>query len=109
MFNWVYELSTGILLFGGPCEVDYDTQTQGLIVLKENPSPIRHRVNEKGELRAATAQEISDYGAAQVTKQTADRFDNEQLVKALAIWTAQKLGIPLATARQEILTILRGL
>lgn len=109
MFNWVYELATGVLLHGGPCEVNYDAQTQGVIVLKENPNPVRHRVNEKGELRAATAQEISDYATAQATKQTADRFDNEQLVKALAIWTAQKLGIPLQTARQEILTILRGL
>ena len=30
-------------------------------------------------------------------------------VVALAIWTAGKLGVPLAAARQEILAILRGL
>ncbi len=36
-------------------------------------------------------------------------FDNTKMVKAVAIWTAQKLGIPLATARGEIKAIYRGL
>jgi hypothetical protein len=30
-------------------------------------------------------------------------------VKALAIWTAGKLNVPLQTAKSEILTIYRGL
>lgn len=37
------------------------------------------------------------------------RFDNEKLVKALALWVAQKLSIAPATARQEILEIYKTL
>jgi hypothetical protein len=37
------------------------------------------------------------------------RFDGERFVKAVVVWTAQKLDIPLATARQEILAIYRNL
>lgn len=38
-----------------------------------------------------------------------NRFNDEKLIKAVAIWCAGKFGVPLATARQEILTIYRGL
>lgn len=37
------------------------------------------------------------------------QFDGQKLVKAVAIYFAQQLSIPLATARQAILTIYRGL
>ena len=36
-------------------------------------------------------------------------FNNEKLLKSLAIWVAQKLSVPLATARQEILDIYKTL
>lgn len=42
-------------------------------------------------------------------QQEAREFDERKLVKAVAIWAAQKLGVPLATARQEILAIKRTL
>jgi len=36
-------------------------------------------------------------------------FDGGLLLKAVAIWTADKLGVARATARDEILAIYRGL
>ena len=108
MFNWLYDISSGLFLHGGPCEVTPGSG-QSVAKLHRNPKPRTERYDGVDGIRQATAQEISDYDAAQATKQTAERFDSEQLVKALAIWTAQKLGIPLNTARQEILAILRGL
>jgi hypothetical protein len=44
-----------------------------------------------------------------VTARALNRFDDEKLVKALAIWTAGKLNVPLATAKAEVLTIYRTL
>ena len=37
------------------------------------------------------------------------QFDNQKLVKALGLWTAQQLAVPVAQAREEILTIYKGL
>lgn len=37
------------------------------------------------------------------------QFDGNRMVKAVAIWTAQRHPQPLATARQEILAIYRSL
>ena len=47
--------------------------------------------------------------AAEIDARNLARFDGEKLAKALAIWTAQKLGVSLATARAEILEIYKGL
>lgn len=60
-----------------------------------------HEYLAVAELEPRTAEEIAADRQA--------RFDNEQLVKAVAIWAAQKLGVPLATARNEILAIYRRL
>jgi hypothetical protein len=68
----------------------------------------------------ATAQQRSDGEALKLsydvatdtayrTEQEQARFDGEKLVKAVAIWTAQKLGVAPATARAEILAIYRSL
>lgn len=65
-----------------------------------------------------TAEEIADNDAAQATEQAAqaareaaaaevDNFDKR--LKAVAIWTAQKLGIPLAQAKSEIRAIIQTL
>lgn len=108
MYQWVYVVASGIFLHGGPCEVTA-VSGQAVARLARNPRPRTERYDEAGGIRQATALEISAYDAALLTAQTTDRFESEQLVKAMAIWTAGKLNVPLATARQEILTILRGL
>jgi hypothetical protein len=109
MFHWVYALSTGTFLYGGPYEAPFDPVTQGVLLVDRHPKPRLERYNGAGGIRPATAQEIADYDAAALIARTAERFDSEQLVKALAIWTAQKLSVPLATAKQEILAIYRQL
>ena len=38
-----------------------------------------------------------------------DQFDNNKLLRALALWTAQKLGVTAATARSEIIAIYKTL
>jgi hypothetical protein len=97
-----------MFLAGGSCEIT-PAGGQGLVSLTRNPNPRLERYNGTGGIRSATSQEMSDYDAAQMTEQTLGRFDGEKLVKALAIWTAGKLNVPLATAKQEILTIYRTL
>jgi hypothetical protein len=109
MFRWLYDLATNMFLAGGPCEVSANPITQGVVLLSRHPDPRTERYDGAGGIRPATVQEVADYDATQKTAQTAAEFDAEKLVKALAIWTAQKLNIPLPQAKQEILTIYRGL
>ena len=109
MFKWIYRLSDNTFLYGGPTDPAFNAGVEGLVVLPRNPKPRLERYDGAGGIRPATAQEIADYDAAQSTSLALTRFDGEKLVKALAIWAAQKLNVPLATAKQEILTIYRGL
>src|SRR5262245_19513293 len=44
-------------------------------------------------LRAATPQEQTDYDTALLQDRTAQDWDDQKLVMALARWTAQKLGV----------------
>jgi hypothetical protein len=108
MFNWVYEIATGQFIFGGPCEVTPGAG-QAAVKLPRNPKPRTERYDGAGGIRAATAQEITNYDTAQANEQSLSRFDGEKLVKALAIWTAGKVGVPINTAKQEIFTIYKTL
>lgn len=104
----IYDLATGVLIEAGPYDIPFDATSRGMILTQAIPDFRAERV-ENGQLRAATAQEITAFDTAQTTQAAQNRFDGEKLVKALAIWTAQKLNVPLATAKQEILTIYKGL
>lgn len=42
-------------------------------------------------------------------EEVAAKFDGDKMLKAVAIWTAQKLTIPGATAKAEIIAIYKGL
>lgn len=109
--KWVYDQTTGMLLCGGPFDPMYDTATQGLITLPENPNPRTQRVDlaQPTRLRSATDDEATAYETARLNEQIRGQFDGNKNVLAFAMWTAQKLGIPLATARLEILAIRRTL
>lgn len=69
---------------------------------------------------AATAQQRADGDALKATytleadtaladDDASRAFDDQRMVKALARWTAQKLGVPIATAKAEILAIYKTL
>lgn len=109
MFAWIYNLSTHEFLRGGPCEQPFDNTTEGLVKLLRHPTPFLERYDGVGDIRPATGQEMSNYDAVMVLQRTGEDFDDQKLVKALGLWTAQKLGVPLATAKAEILVIYRGL
>ena len=109
MFKWIYRLSDNEFLHGGPYEPPLNPGTQGLVELSRHPDPRTERYDGVGGIRPATEQEITDHDTAQGAEQSLSRFDSEKLVKALAIWTAGKLNVPLGQAKTEIITILKGL
>lgn len=113
MLFYAYRLSDGQFVRGYPNTPPYDPATEGVQAYPEHLRPNmrteRYDSTTETKKRAATAQEIIDYDAARQTIEEQMRFDNEKLVKALAIWTAGKLGVQLQQAKQEILAIYRGL
>jgi len=112
MIKWIYRLSDSEYLYGGPTEPTYSTGTQGVAVVPRHPDPRLERysaASTAGFMRAATTQEVADYDAEQQTVQSLSRFDDEKLVKALAIWTAGKLSVALPTAKAEIIQIYKTL
>lgn len=112
MVNWVANLNDRLFQpQHGPFDPSYNPATQVVVGFEEEDQPDRrlHRYDAALKKRAATAQEIADYDAAQVAAREQMAFDGEKMLKAVAIWVAQKLGVPLATARSEILAIYRGL
>ena len=110
MVNWVYEQATGTLLYGGHYNPSCNPATQGIVSLSENPNPRLRRVDTATRLiRDATPDELTAYDAAELDTRMKSRFNGDKLAKALAIWCAQKFNVPLATAQQEIVAILKAL
>jgi hypothetical protein len=109
--KWAYKIASGEFTRGGPCEPPYDPATEAVVQLPRYPDARTERYDASApdRIRPATAEEIRAYDAAQTEERMRNQFDANQLVKALASWTAQRLGVPLAQARQEILTILKTL
>jgi hypothetical protein len=116
MMWYVYRLSDGRFMRGlASLKPDYDPATEAVqeYTHQNRPDTRLHRYDAtvSDKKRLATAQELADFDAERKDAEAVTRFDvNEaKMLKALAIWTAQKLGIPLATTRAEILTIYKGL
>lgn len=110
-----YRLSDNQFLCVWPNRPDCDPATEGV---QEYPEHLRpdmrlHRFdgNAVDKKRLATAQELTSFDAARLDAEATGRFDSPEakMIKALAIWAAQKLGVPLNTAKQEILVIYKGL
>jgi hypothetical protein len=109
MMKWIYRLSDGEFTHGGPYEPDFNPATHGLLESARHPDPRQERYDGAGGIRPATEQEIIEHDTAKKDTQSLSQFDSEKLVKALAIWTAGKLTVPLGQAKAEILVILKGL
>lgn len=112
-----YRLSDGQFLCGWPQRPPYDPATEAVQTYPEHlrPDMRRHRfdgtVVGPDKKRPATAQELADYDAARADEAALAQFDGptQKMIKALAIWAAQRLNIQPATARAEILAIFKGL
>jgi hypothetical protein len=108
MFNWVYVSATGEFLFGGPCEVTAGAG-QERVSLSRNPNTRTERYDGAGGIRSATTQEKAEYDAARTGEAELGQFDGQKMLKAVAIYFATQLNIPLATAKAGVLTIYRTL
>lgn len=110
-----YRLSDNQFLCCWPNRPDFNPATEAVQEYLEHlrPDMRLHRFDATApdKKRLATAQELADYDAARVDEGALAQFDGptQKMIKAVAIWTAQKLNIPLATARAEILAIFKGL
>lgn len=110
-----YRLSDNQFLCVWMQRPDFNLATEAVQEYPEHQRPdIRlHRYDGTApdKKRLATAQELADYDAARADAEAVGRFDmpEAKMLKALAIWTAQKLGVPLATARAEIIAIFKSL
>ncbi len=114
MYHYIYRLSDGQFLRGLKGNTpDYDPATEGLQTYDTAARPDlrteRYDAASPMQKRPATAQELADWDAARQTAREQAQFDEAKMLKAVAIWTAQRLGVPLATARAEILAVYRGL
>ena len=109
MFRWIYNLVTNEFLYGGPYDPPFDPAIQGLAKLLRNPIPTLERYDGVGGIRKATTQELANYDAAQAVSIEQGQFDGQKMLKAVAVWTAGKLGVTPATAKAEILGIYRSL
>jgi len=110
-----YRLSDNQFLCAWPNSPRHDPQVEAVQTYPEHlrPDMRLHRFDAAApdKKRLASPQELADYDAARVNEAALAQFDGptQKMIKALAIWAAQKLNIPLATARQEILAIYKGL
>lgn len=82
---------------------------QIVIELLDCPDFISERYDGAGGVRQATAQELADAIAAAQTVKEQREFDDQKMLKAIAIWNAQLHGLTNNQARQQILTIYRAL
>lgn len=132
MVTWSYLIATGQIRFGGCCDPEIDPLTEGKLALRANPDPAIHRINRPGlagystaptdavpecgldqdgiaYVRKATTAELTANTAAQKTNSERQSFDDQKMLKAIAIWVGQQVGKTPAQVRSEVLTIYRGL
>lgn len=109
MFKWIYMVSTQEFLYGGPYDPLFDPATQGLVILPRHPVVRIERFDVLNGIRPATDVEILAYDVLRASDAERERFDGQKMLKAVAIYFAQQLNVPLSVAKNGILTIYRGL
>ena len=132
MVTWSYLIATGQIRFGGACDPEIDPLTEGKLSLRANPDPSSHRINRPGLrgysavpsegvpecgldqdgiafVRKATSAELAADTAAKKTDAERQSFDDQKMLKALAIFVGQQVGKTPAQVQSEVMTIYRGL
>lgn len=109
MFSCVYDLLTGEFVSCGPCELTWNSAVQGMVKLPRNPDARLERFDAQNGVRLAMVQEIAAYDAARKADNEQQQFDGQKMLKAVALYFAQQLGIQPSVAKAAILTIYRGL
>ena len=132
MVTWSYLLATGQIRFGGACDPEIDPLTEGKLPLRANPDPSVHRINRPGlpgystvpsdgvpecgldkddiaYVRKATVAELTADTAVKRTDAERQSFDDQKMLKSLAIWVGQQVGKTPAQVRTEVLAIYRAL
>jgi len=108
-----YRLSDGQFLCGMPSRPDWDPTTEGCWDYPRHLRPdIRlHRFDAAApdKKRLATAEELATFDAERLQQMAVAELDGRKDIKAMVLWVAQKLGIPPATARAEMIEIRKGL
>ena len=115
MWYAAYRLSDGRFLRGMSSPPEYDPATEAMQSYPEHLRPDlrteRFDAASPTKKRPATAQELADYDAERAQAAALAELDgpDRKMLKAALIWMAGKMGVPIETAKQEILTIRRGL
>lgn len=92
--KWTYDLATGQFLCGGPFDPPCDLATQGVERYDANPDPRTERWDGTAptKKRAATAQEVAAYDAAQADTRATDALTDKKLL-AVADYYRQQLNV----------------
>jgi len=110
MTKCLFEKATGVFVSGSTWDdIPHDTATHIQIDLPEFPDRANDRWDGDVGVRPATAQELADATTAKLDKDAVAAIDDMKAIKALALWVAEKLSIPPATARSEIIAKYKGL
>lgn len=78
-------------------------------ILPFMPDRRTKRYNGAGGVRDATAQEVTDFDTAKQDREAIHDIDGAKALRALVLWLAQKLAVPPAQARSEIIAKYKGL
>jgi hypothetical protein len=108
-FTWIYLLSNGMFLRGGPCEMPFNAATEGSIKLARHPNPQTERYDAVTGIRPASGAEISAYIADYIDQCATQDFNNSKLLKAFAVWAAGKLGVTVNQMKSEVIAIYKTL
>ncbi len=106
IFDKTTKLYAGGLRWTDPT---FDSATQVLITLAEFPDKRTDRWDDATGIRAATAQELTDFDSAKVDAEVNQEIDGAKTLKALILWLAPLVGKTPAQARNEIVAIRKTL
>lgn len=108
--KWVYRISDGQFLSGGGFEPHSLNPGEAVLVSDNAPDFRSQRYDMNSvSIRQATEQEITNYDTAQAILQQNQKFDDNKMLKAFIVWAAGRMGVPINTAKQEIIQIYNGL
>lgn len=109
--RYVYKLNDGRFLYGGPGEPDYNPAEEGVTTVERHPDLVAERYDNASpsRIRSMTAEERTTAQAERQADREQGLFHGQKMVLAIALWVAQRLGVPAAQARNEILGIFRTL